>query len=217
VHGRTGALGDSRLAHFIVIEGIDGAGTSTQARAVRDALAAHGRQAVETFEPTRGPIGALLREMLAGRVPLCGRSTPDKRIFALLFAADRQHHLERQDDGIARWLEGGADVVCARYVLSSLAYEADDPAELERVRQLQAGFAVPHLTVYLECPVDVALRRIASTRASVDVFENRTELERVKANYDRVLASYEGPVLRVDATRPANAITAAVLERLDVR
>ncbi|MEZ6197816.1 MAG: dTMP kinase [Planctomycetota bacterium] len=192
---------------FIAVEGIDGSGTSTQARALADALAARGRKAWLTAEPTEGEIGRLLRRYLSGALPLSGSGPEDRRQLALLFAADRQDHLASRPDGILARLERGEDVVCARYVLSSYAYEGDDPAELEFVRTLNAAFPAPDLTLYLDCPVEVSLARLSATRDALDIFENRTELERVREGYRRALSADEGPVLVCDATRPAGEIT----------
>lgn len=208
--------GKARLAFFVVFEGIDGSGTSTQCRALKDALVAHGRPVHETFEPTKGPIGSLLRDFLGGRAQLTGDEPTDKRILAMLFAADRAHHLARPDEGILPLRARGTDVLSARYVLSSLAYEADHPDELAEVERLNAHFAVPDLTVYLKCPVEIALQRITATRSQIDIFENRAKLVRVKTNYERLLHNYPGRVLLLDATQPPQQITAAVLGALGI-
>lgn len=211
-----GADRSPRRGLFVVTEGIDGSGTSTQARAVAQALRARGRTVEECFEPTKGPIGALLREFLAGRAKLTDKDAVDRRILAMLFAADRAHHLDREGDGIEHLRHRGTDVVCARYVLSSLAYEGDRPDELAEIRRLNQPFAVPDLTVLLECPVEIALGRITSTRTGVDIFENRAELTRVKANYEAVIRDYPGKIIRIDAELPAEKITARVLGALPI-
>lgn len=199
---------------FIVMEGVDGSGTSTQARAVAAALKSAGRSVMQTFEPSDGPIGRLLREYLGGHLQSSGTAAADRRLFAYLFAADRHDHLERMNDGVKHALGSGHDVICARYVLSSLAYEGDNPEELHLVETLNARFPTPDLTVYLDCPVEVALERIANTRDSVDVFENREKLERVRENYRRLLSSYSGRCLLIDAQRDAEEITAEVMTLL---
>lgn len=202
------------MPHFIVIEGIDGSGTSTQVAALAAAFKAKGRKVQETFEPTSGPIGAVLREMLGGRVHLTGTEAGDRRLFAMLFAADRLHHIFRSGDGIKAQINRGIDVICARYVLSSFAYEGDDAAEASLVRTLNDRFPTPDLVLFLRCSVETALTRIKATRPAVDIFENKKKLQRVAANYEELVAAYAGPLLAVDATLPPAEITALVLKKL---
>lgn len=199
---------------FIVVEGIDGSGTSTQSRAIAAALEARGRTVILTHEPTNLEIGSVIRELLGGRVPLPDDGASERRLFALLFAADRLDHLKRPDSGIEAALARDVDVVCARYVLSSLAYEGDELELVDFVRGLNEAYRIPELTVYLDCPVDVALERISRTRASTDVFENREKLESVRRAYEAHLDVWPGRVLRIDARLLAHEITGAVLREL---
>lgn len=198
---------------FVVIEGIDGSGTSTQARRIAEALRATGRDVVLTHEPTEGAVGRLLRRYLAGEIAGPADQAARHRLFALLFAADRQDHLAGAD-GIEAALAAGRDVVCARYVLSSLAYEGGDDAEMAWVRALNRTYRFPDLTLYLDCPVEVALGRITATRDHLDVFENREMLAAVRLGYERAFGAFPAPVVKIDATRPEAEITAAVLAAL---
>ncbi len=160
---------------FIVIEGIDGSGTSTQSKAIAQALAArpNTRGVMTCFQLSDGSIGRIIREMLSGERRTSADPKTERRLFAMLFAADRHDHLFNEETGIVSALNRGEDVVCAPYVLSSLAYECEDSDELDFVRTLNEEFPLPDLTLYLDCPVDVALNRIHSTRENIDVFENR--------------------------------------------
>ncbi len=202
------------MSKFVVIEGIDGSGTSTQTRALTAALKGRGEDAWLTWEPTDRPIGKLLRELLSGRMTSAGDARKDRRLFAMLFAADRHDHVHERDEGITARLARGEHVICARYVLSSLAYEGESSEELHFVEALNARFPTPDLTIYLDCPVEIALERIHTTRETVDVFENREKLARVRANYERLLVGYPGRSLLVDARRPAAEITAEALALL---
>ena len=199
---------------FIVFEGIDGSGTSTQSKRLAEALRNQGRPCHLTFEPTAHSIGSVIRDLIEGTTPLPADPTQAKRLLAMLFAADRLDHLDHPERGICARLKNGEDVVLARYVLSSLAYEGEESAELELVTTLNASFPLPDLTVYLSCPVDVALKRINSTRERVDVFENAEKLQRVKTNYERSIANYAGRVLTLEATLLADDIAAAILAEL---
>src|SRR5512139_742195 len=109
---------------FIAIEGIDGAGTTTQAKLLFDGLRARGLPVHLTREPSDGPIGVLIRQILTGRVVvpgLQGPRAPDWATMALLFAADRLDHVEAE---IAPNLADGVTVVSDRYDYSSVAYQS---------------------------------------------------------------------------------------------
>jgi len=106
---------------FVVLEGIDGAGTTTQAERLCAALRAEDVRATVTREPSDGPIGTLIRQALTGRVSLPNGGGPlNAHTLALLFAADRADHLEAQ---VLPCVDRGDVVLCDRYVLSSLAYQ----------------------------------------------------------------------------------------------
>ncbi len=196
---------------FIVFEGIDGSGTSTQSKALNRNLREGGSPSIHTWEPSDRPVGQLIRQMLSGEITSSGDHKHDRHLFALLFAADRQDHLWHQEGGIQRTLAQGTHVVCARYVLSSLAYEGEGSDELAFVESLNASFPLPDLTVYLDCPVEVALHRITSTRDQIDVFENEEKLNRVRSNYETLLRGYPGPVLKLDATRPPDELSRLIM------
>ncbi len=202
------------MAQFIVIEGIDGAGTSTQARRLAEALRTAGREVEETFEPTDGPVGSLIRSMLRSQKPPLPDPVAARRLFARLFAADRHHHLHAPERGILACLAANRDVVAARYVLSSLAYEGDDEAEQAFVRGQNSDFPTPDLTVYLDCPVDVALERIRARGKAVELFENESKLARVRAGYERALASFSGAILRLDASRAPEELTRDIVAQV---
>src|SRR6478609_9377961 len=136
---------------FIVLEGIDGSGTTTQLDRLADHLAARGRRVHATREPSTGPVGRLLREILLGGHRSPAGEPVDGLAMALLFAADRRDHLTRE---ITPALGAGADVVSDRYLLSSLAYQAQE-AERDWVAGLARDVRVPDLTLLLDLPIEV--------------------------------------------------------------
>src|SRR5262245_11899957 len=111
-----------RTAPFIVIEGIDGAGTTTQTARLADALRARNVRVHATREPSDGPVGMLLRQILTGRIVTPGEvSSLRSAKLALLFAADRLDHLEAE---ILPRLSAGECVVSDRYDHSTVAYQS---------------------------------------------------------------------------------------------
>ena len=198
------------FGRFIVLEGLDGAGTTTQSARLVSDLRGKGKTVVATREPTDGPVGRMLRACLRGDT-----DAPEVRTLPWLFAADRADHLFRE---IEPALAAGTWVVSDRYIPSSLAYQSLT-LQFERVFSLNADFRVPDLTVFLTVPVDVALDRLG-TRSQLDIYEVREKLEPIAAQYEAVfaeLARRGQPILRLDATLSMDAIEAeirAAVERL---
>ncbi|KGX85455.1 dTMP kinase [Pontibacillus litoralis] len=180
---------------FIVFEGIDGSGTSTQSKLLRDYLTERGQSAVLTAEPTNGPIGHLLREGLKERVIF---SKDEKRFdqqMAYLFAADRHDHLYNHVDGVYKLLGEGKHVVCTRYSLSSLAYQSDEEG-YEFVYDLNKRFPNPDLVIYIDNPVETSIDRLQK-RTVQDVYENKEKLLSVKERYNKIFKTYDGKLLIV--------------------
>lgn len=200
---------------FIALEGIDGAGTTTQMRLAHDWLVGRGAQCHATAEPTNGPIGALLRQILRGRlvaVPRDGATQPvDPAATALLFAADRLDHL--QNEVIPR-LEDGWHVICDRYVASSFAYQSLD-TDLRFVRQINEKAIAPDLVIYVRVRPEVGMARIA-TRAGRDAFEQLSVQKRVAAAYDKVFEDWRSSrLVIVDGEQDVSQVTGKVRAAID--
>lgn len=171
---------------FLVLEGIDGSGTTTQAALLAAALEARGCPVVLTREPTERAIGSLLRAALQHRLTLPSgeAATLPAGSLALLFAADRLDHLEHVvEPALAR----GAVVISDRYDLSSLVYQsATDPegsAALEWLRTLNVRARRPGLTVVLDLPAHVAEERRLRRGGAAELFERRALQERLAELY----------------------------------
>jgi dTMP kinase len=195
---------------LIVLEGIDGAGTTTQTSRLVAALGARGRDAHATREPSTGPVGRLLREMLGG-----AHQPVDQTTLGLLFAADRADHLQREiEPALAR----GAVVVSDRYYHSSLAYQSDpdDGAGFARVLTLNAAARRPDLTLLLEVPVDVAAARRAADGRPDELFDRLETQRRVAEGYRRVVAELGGRerIEVLDGTKPLDVVAAEILARV---
>ena len=190
---------------FIVFEGIDGSGTTTQAELLKEYLLSIGIHTVTTTEPSSGPIGNLIREGFKKRVLF----VEDEKLFdeqmAYLFAADRHDHLYNEVDGIFPLNKRGVTTVSTRYFFSSLAYHVNSIEEYNFVKKLNEKFPLPDLTIYIDIPIDISLQRIA-LRAHQDTYENREKLIKVKENYKRVFEEYNENLLIIDGSKSIQEI-----------
>src|SRR5467141_2495025 len=174
---------------FIVFEGLDGAGTTTQARLLAEWLQKQGRTVYLAHQPSEGPVGLLIRQILAGRA-----ATPqadgklgmvDERVMALLFAADRLDHLGSQ---IEPRLARGEDVILDRYTLSSLAYQGSTVSH-EFINQVNRFARRPDLTLFLYVPASVALERVRSRGAKLERYETAQQLALIEREYSRLVGT----------------------------
>ncbi|HYD09762.1 MAG TPA: dTMP kinase [Acidimicrobiales bacterium] len=191
---------------FIVFEGLDGAGTTTQVARLASWLRSRDVDVETTKEPTTGPIGAVLRQAIEGRVVL------DAATLALAFAADRTDHLFNPVNGVARSLDAGRWVVSDRYVLSSLAYQDDGATARSWLREINARALEPDLTIFVDTSVTECRRRLTARSSHAELFDD--SLDRTKASYDALLDGLTSPLVRIDGDgdvdRVAEAIAAAV-------
>lgn len=202
---------------FIVFEGLDGAGTTTQAAMLQALFTRSGTRSFATREPTSGPVGAFIRRLLTGEEKTADGSAfrPAEEVMGLLFAADRLAHSRIIDEHRRR----GEHVVCDRYIFSSMAYQTLDPQiGAQWVIDVNRGCAVPDITFMLAVPVDVCLERVAARNDGKTIYENRDHLETIARNYEALLPLYAknfGTVIRLDGTMTADEVHFAVLDALD--
>lgn len=191
---------------FLTLEGLDGAGTTSQATRLARRLEAAGHGVVATAEPSTGPLGTLIRQALRGRlVQRSGeRVLPDA--LALLFASDRVDHV---GDVVVPALERGNVVISDRYVHSSLAYQGAE-CDMEWVAQINAKARVADLTVFLSVPVEECLRRIGVRGEDAELFERLDVLEAVAARYEQAFSLRDERVVRIDGTQSMDAVEAAI-------
>jgi len=160
---------------FIVLEGIDGAGKSEQALRLAARLRRDGRRVFETREPTDGEWGRRYREFARGERD----ASPDEVLE--FFLRDRRAHVDHE---IAPALARGEVVVCDRYAASTLAYQAAQGIDRERLRERSdaQGFPKPDLTLWLRIPVASSLSRLGAR--DLERFEQAAFLERVDREYE---------------------------------
>ena len=173
---------------FIVLEGIDGTGKSTQAGLLADWFRAQGREVVASREPTDGPWGRQIRATAA-----TGRLAAEEELE--LFLKDRREHVEQL---IAPALAAGKVVILDRYYFSTMAYQGSRGFDPLEIRARNEAFAPrPDLLVILDLDVDTALGRIGARGDTANEFEKRDALARCREIF---LSLKDEPFVHVVAT-----------------
>ncbi|PWK41535.1 thymidylate kinase [Actinoplanes xinjiangensis] len=204
----------TRSGLFVVFEGGEGAGKSTQVTRLADTLKAEGRDVVVTREPGATGIGSRIRGLVLDRDKT---EAPSARAEALLYAADRAHHVATV---VRPALARGAVVISDRYVDSSLAYQgAGRTLPVQEVSWLSAwatGGLKPDLVVLLDVDPGVGLNRVDARGEGADRLESESRAfhDRVRYAFLDLAASDPKRYLVLDASRPADEIAGAVVERL---
>jgi dTMP kinase len=198
---------------FIVVDGVDGAGKSTQIELLSRALGERGHRVHVTCEPSGWPVGQLIRRYLRGELT---EGVPGWSSMALLFAADRMQHVEHE---IEPRLAAGEIVLCDRYDPSSIAYQsavapegADRDALMRWIAVLNDHARRPDLVLLLDLDPETAATRRARRGGEAELYERLDLQRRIRAQYDK-LASVRprDRVVRVDAGRSVEAIHADML------
>ena len=200
-------------AQFISLEGIEGAGKSTLARALETALTERGLPVLVTREPGGSPLAERLRTLLLERD--AERITPTAETL-LMFAA-RSIHIENR---IRPALERGTWVICDRYSDATRAYQGAgrgvDAALIEELASAVHPALWPTRTLLLDLPVEQGLARARGRKGGGDRFEDedRRFFERVRARYLKLAADEPQRVRLIDATLPPALVTAGALAAL---
>ncbi len=191
------------LKNFVVFEGIDGAGTSTQIKMLQNSPDAE--RFFFTAEPTKSETGKFLRKMLKGDVKL------DARTSAFLFAADRSEHLygKGEDLGLVERAKNGKIIVSDRYLFSNLAYQSVSCGE-ELPRLLNSVFPLPEILFFFEIDPELSLKRVDS-RGEREIYEQIDYLKKTEAQYEKVISEYEAKntemkIVRLDASKSIEEI-----------
>ncbi len=196
---------------FIVFEGIDGAGKTTQIKMLAERLEAQGRTVHITAEPTGSVTGKMLRRALSGE---------DKRTtaeMAALFVLDRINH-NVGEGGIEELLAKGVDVICDRYYYSSLAYQGSQ-TDFSWVRDMNLHcpeIRKPDICVFLDLEPKVSLARINSRNISTEIYETEEILAAVRAQFYAAFEALGDKVAIVDAAADIDTVAARINEALGV-
>lgn len=167
---------------FIVFEGIDGAGKTTQIERLAEAMRRAGRSVMVTAEPTVSVTGGLLRDALGG---ISKRSACE---MAAMFVLDRIFHNVNPVSGIEKMLADGVDVICDRYYYSSLAYQGSE-TDFEWVAGMNLNcpeIRKPDCCVFLDLTPEQSLARIAAGRAVREIYEEESRLRAVREQFFKV-------------------------------
>jgi len=178
------------IPNFLVFEGGDGSGTTTQLNMLSEQLKTRKKPAFySTFEPTNGQIGKLIRSALKNELKI------EPETLAFLFAADRNEHLYAPD-GILAHVNRGELVICDRYVLSSLVYQGIECQD-ELPALLNARFDIPEITIFLDIDPKIALDRMKG-RTSLEIYEYGEFQEKVREKYKNLISTYRSCGARVE-------------------
>jgi dTMP kinase len=201
-----------RVGSLIAIEGIDGAGITTQAKRLVAHLSAREHPAVMTCEPSDGPVGELLKQLLAhNSLAPAGMM----RTLSLLFAADRVDHYHRV---VAPALAAGTTVVSDRWYHSSLAYQRTG-VEREWIAALNRHTRIPDVTVFLDVPPEVGLARRKAAGRVPELFHDLEIARSVVGGYRVTIGELraEGERIEiVDGDRSEHAVFGDVLRAIGI-
>lgn len=193
---------------FVTLEGGDGSGKTTQAELLERWLIERGRTVLRTREPGGTDVGVEVREIV-----LHHRGDISPRAEALLYAADRAHHVATV---VRPALARGEVVIQDRYVDSSVAYQGAgrvlDPHEVRRLSDWATEGLMPDLTLLLDLPPEAARHRLDVARTRYDRLEAEAEAfhDRVRAAYLEIAESDPARIAVVDAALPVDEIAAEV-------
>ena len=191
------------IKNFIVFEGIDGAGTTTQIKKLEERLGAE--KVFRTQEPTSNETGKFLRRMLKGDFSVSEKTA------SYLFAADRCEHIFGKE-GVIEQTEKGKIVISDRYFFSSLAYQSVSCGK-ELPELLNSPFPLPEYLFYFKIDPEISLARVNSRSEVKEIYEKIDFQKKTASLYDSVMQEYKGPkgngmkLIEVDASKTIDEIS----------
>lgn len=198
------------LHNFIVFEGLDGSGTTTQLSLLKNILS--DKKTWFTAEPTDQEIGKFLRKILQGSI------TVQPETLAYLFAADRCEHIHGIN-GIESRINDGYTVFCDRYLFSSLAYQSPQCGS-KLPMTLNENFPLPEYLIYFDINSDISLSRVASRNGETEIFEKSDIQKITQIEYKRIIQTYkeskpeEMKIISIDAAKPVEEVHKIILDSL---
>lgn len=191
------------IKNFIVFEGIDGAGTSTQIKKLAEHF--ESEKVFVTAEPTSGETGKFLRKMLKGDFVV------NEKTASYLFAADRCEHIFGKD-GVISQTENGKTVLSDRYFFSSLAYQSVSCGK-ELPELLNSPFPLPEILFYFKINPEISLSRVESRGESKEIYEKIDFQKKTAELYENIINEYRGEkgrgmkIIEIDAAKSIEEIS----------
>lgn len=199
------------LDNFIVFEGIDGAGTTTQLKKLSEIIPED--KLILTAEPTKNETGLFLRRMLKGDFSVSEKTA------AFLFAADRAEHIYGKN-GVIEQTQAGKIVASDRYFFSSLAYQSVSCGE-ELPQMLNSPFPLPKILFYFVIDPKISLSRVTSRSNNLEIYEKMDFQVETAKWYEKVISSYENSekgkgmkIVRIDATKSIEEISEIIKKEI---
>ena len=168
---------------FIVFEGIDGSGKTTQFRMLANYLKNNKSNILITKEPTRGRVGKIIYNILEGR------EKASHIFLQLLFSSDRAEHLEKK---VIPALKSGKTVLCDRYLFSTLAYGNSEIGDMNWLENLSKHFILPDITFLIKVSPSESIHRVNNVRKKDStIFEKEKKLKKIWKNYEILSKKYK--------------------------
>ena len=198
------------MGKFIVFEGLDGSGKTTQISLLSQYLKKRGVVCCCTKEPSDGPIGALVRGAVRGSIEF------EPESMALLFAADRAEHLAAE---ICPALAKGEIVLCDRFLLSNLAYQGTQISMKDIISFNKYNLRpVPDITIFIDTEPAECTKRIINTRVEMEIYDGIEYASRIRTQYFsafQLLDNYMKVVV-IDGNKNEKDVFSRILECLSI-
>lgn len=204
---------DQRKGLFIVFEGLDGSGKSTQINILLKKLRSIGMKVYSTAEPTNSATGGLIRDTLSNNYK---RNASE---LAAIFLADRISHNVNPQNGIKKFLDEGITVVCDRYYYSSFAYQGLE-ADVDWIMDINLKckkIIKPDMCIFLDVNVESCKNRVDSERVHLEIFESNFEImAKVREKFFEVFRKLKGmeKIFIIDANRPTSDVSEDIFEKI---
>lgn len=197
------------LENFVVFEGIDGSGTSTQLSYLKEKYSQ--KKLFFTAEPTNSPIGLCIRNILKGDLVVSDST------MAYLFAADRNEHIYGQN-GIIEKQKEGFTVFSDRYLFSSLAYQ-NPLCPIGLPQKLNENFPLPEYLFYFDIDPEDSLNRVKN-RGETEIYETLAIQKQTAAEYKKILTFYKKTnyksmkIIEIDAKKSIEEVHKKIMDSL---
>jgi dTMP kinase len=185
---------------FIIIEGLDGSGKTTQARLLVQRLQ-NSHNAVYTTEPSSGKVGSFIRDCC-----LYEEKRLDSAVEALLFAADRVEHVKNE---VAPALNEGKLVVSDRYVYSSLAYQGSAGLNIDWINAINKLALKPDLAIFIDIAPEIVLKRLNRKKSVMETLETQKKVREIYLKFEA-----NGQLVRIDGDMPVADLSEVLYTRV---